>query len=507
MTYVEPVVREYRGVVTDADKARSDYYYLELPVLTGVETIYVQYDFERTSHAQKLAGFENTIDIGIFEPLERALQPAGFRGWSGSARSRFMISIDEATPGYVAGPIQPGIWRIVFGLYRIAPGGCKYTVTATLEAAGKSIITATSGPPATERGSGGRGRGDRRDSREAVAGRGAAEGGNRRWFRGDLQSHTLHSDAGATVAQLASRAAERGLDFLSITDHNTVSHLSELIDDSLPGVELLPGMELTTYRGHSNVWGLSKWVDFRGRNSADVARMIEDAHAQGALISINHPNTDCPWNYGWIEGMDTIEIWHALWSQGNLSAVAWWDELLGEGIRVVGVGGSDRHEPADFDPYFPHQVGTPTTWVYANGRSVEALLKAIRAGRVVISEDVDGPFVELSARRLGEVQDETGEVARIGEVFCSSAEESVGIECDVRRATGHTLELVSQGQVVRSYDVEREVETVSVCLPATCGYIRAQVVANTGAEARLPSNYRRLKAITNPIFIETGRKH
>src|SRR5262249_53459520 len=41
----------------------------------------------------------------------------------------------------------------------------------------------------------------------------------RRWLAGDLHTHTVHSDGGLTVPELALLAAGSGLDFLAITDH------------------------------------------------------------------------------------------------------------------------------------------------------------------------------------------------------------------------------------------------------------------------------------------------
>ena len=49
-----------------------------------------------------------------------------------------------------------------------------------------------------------------------------------RWLAGDLHTHTVHSDGALTVAELAALAAGRGLDFIAVTDHNTVSHHAEL---------------------------------------------------------------------------------------------------------------------------------------------------------------------------------------------------------------------------------------------------------------------------------------
>ena len=49
-------------------------------------------------------------------------------------------------------------------------------------------------------------------------------GAGHEWLAGDFHSHTVHSDGSLEVVELAALAAERGLDLLAVTDHNTISH-------------------------------------------------------------------------------------------------------------------------------------------------------------------------------------------------------------------------------------------------------------------------------------------
>ena len=66
----------------------------------------------------------------------------------------------------------------------------------------------------------------------------------------------MHSDGVLTVAELAALAAERGLDFIAVTDHNTVSHHAELAAAGRRyGITLLPGQEVTTDGGHAGALG------------------------------------------------------------------------------------------------------------------------------------------------------------------------------------------------------------------------------------------------------------
>jgi hypothetical protein len=40
----------------------------------------------------------------------------GLIGWTGAARSAFFTALDDATPGYLYGPIEPGTWKVLIGL-------------------------------------------------------------------------------------------------------------------------------------------------------------------------------------------------------------------------------------------------------------------------------------------------------------------------------------------------------------------------------------------------------
>src|SRR5258705_377644 len=69
---------------------------------------------------------------------------------------------------------------------------------------------------------------------------------------------------GLSLDELAALAAGNGLDYLAVTDHNTVSHHRFLPAASARyGIELLPGQEVTTSDGHANAFGDIGWIDFR----------------------------------------------------------------------------------------------------------------------------------------------------------------------------------------------------------------------------------------------------
>ena len=476
------------GHVTRQEKRSEDYRYLSFEVTPGVARIDVQYDYTRTSFAESRAGRESVLDIGIFSPGSPVDQPL-FRGWSGGARSEFFIGLDDATPGYLSGPLPSGTWTIVLGLYRIGDAGCDYTVTITLtnEVEAPAPITTAREPLEV------------RDRPQAGAFPAPPVGGaaGLSWFVGDLHSHTHHSDAQASVEEIANVARQRGLDFLAVTDHNTISHHAELDRFSSEELLLLPGMEVTTYYGHANVWGLQEWVDFRHRETREIPGVIRAAHAQGALISINHPHSDVPWEYGWVDGFDAIEVWQGLWNAADLAAVRWWDELLTEGKRIVGVGGSDCHQPRRYDPHFPHQVSTPATRVRATSLSTAAILSGVRAGHVTIAGDPAGPWINVRVIR-GD-----GTRADVGDALSVGTGDEVTVECSIQGADNDTLELVSAGEVVASQAVTSKSRHVIFSLPVNqATYIRAQLLAGSEEVARERESYPLFRALTNPVYLE-----
>jgi hypothetical protein len=240
----------------------SRYAYVPFEVPRGAARVRVSYEYAREGGA-------NTLDLGLFDSRSdgpgREAGGRGFRGWSGGRRSEFFITREEATPGYLAGDLPAGRWRVVLGLYKVAPAGVDVKVEITVETSRRVTASRARAPRP-------RANAPRRTTRP---GRGPAWT-KLHWYAGDLHMHTLHSDGDWTVQGLAAAAREAGLDFISVTDHNTSSH-HEDVDKADAGSGrplVMRGEEVTTYGGHANAWGLpaGAWVDFRVR-PGDAAGM------------------------------------------------------------------------------------------------------------------------------------------------------------------------------------------------------------------------------------------
>jgi len=331
--------------------------YLPFDVPAGVQRIRVA-----TSHEDFAVGglLRNVLDLGVFGPAGYGLgNAAGFRGWSGGARDGFVISSTYATPGYLAGPIEPGVWAVALGPVVVSPWGMAWQVRVTMERR----------QPAAERGS------VSTFPPPSVCGA--------RWYRGDLHLHTVHSDGERHPGELVSAAHASGLDFIVCTDHNTNAANRVWSACRTGALLVVPGEEVTTRHGHWLAVGLSPhaWVDWRYAPCDGVfPRFAAEVREAGGLVVAAHPALPLPgsaWEFGFAH-VDALEVWNGRWSLDDELSLRIWQRLLRQGRRVVAVGGSDSHGK--------HQpVGSPQTAVHARELSIPALVDGLRCGRSYIA--------------------------------------------------------------------------------------------------------------------------
>lgn len=449
----------FTGRVTVSDRDAGPLVEVPFEVPEGARGIRVRYQHEAGS----------ILDLGLADP-DWGPYPTlhGFRGWSGGFRREVVMGPTRATPGYLAGPLQPGTWRVLLGLAQVAPAGCDYRVDIAFDPeAERDVAAEITAEPAS-----------------AWAVRRPGSG----WYRGDLHSHTHHSDARGSLADLIEAAKARGLDFLAVTDHNTISHHGPLAARSSPELVLLPGMEVTTYHGHANAFAAA-WIDFRWPRDAVPDGVAERIHARGGLLSVNHPKLQpgcigCDWEYPVPAGADCFEAWNGPWPSANWESLERYDACLRQGRRLTLVGGSDRHQPGWPDPDPPElQVGSPTTWMRLPELSVAALLNGLRGGEVCVSEAPDGARLETEVG---------GRV--MGQTFGLSPHAALGSTVPARTrvlgARGERLRWVSARGVTRERTIPSDDWTDEWETAVDGPFLRAEVVA----EASLAERLRRLEA-------------
>jgi hypothetical protein len=412
----------------------------------------------------------NTIDLGVFDERGIEFLNAGFRGFSGSERLTFYISPQNATPGYLPGPILPGRWHAMLGLYKLAPQGCHYQATIRITTEDGSAATAAT--PAAG--------GDLPASRL----------GDRAgpWLCGELHCHSWHSDGDASAADVVAIARERGLDFLAITDHNTIASQRELASLTDPGLVLIRGVEVTTFRGHLQVLGIPDWVDFRALTDEAILASARFAAERGALLSCNHPKPFGPnWEFTPEVPYDGVEVWNGPWAAENEASLAYWVRELAKGRRLTALAGSDYHRREELHGRRVRAPGTPATWVAVPGEaSARAILGAIRQGHVSLSNTVSGPFLELT------VQGGEGTV-QAGDNLVVEHGSRVKVSVRCLRGKGRVLTLHDQEGVRRRQEIERAGETVSFDAEAgPSRYLRAELRDHSGE----------MQALTNPVYLQ-----
>jgi hypothetical protein len=408
------------GVITHADNQT----YKEVPftVPEGVQRLRVEFDY--TGREQR-----TTIDIGIFDPM-------GFRGWSGGNKSAFTLAATDATPSFLPGPILPGRWYLQLGISNVRENQQSQFTAKIYFTSGPGEFT----PSAL---------------RSGLA-----------WYRGDLHMHTGHSD-GACLSQSGVRvpcpvfktiqaAAERGLDFIAITDHNTNSQFDALreLQPYFDRVLLIPGREITTFHGHVNLFGPVDFIDFRlgAKHVPDLSALQTEVEKLHGVLSINHPAAPSGENCmgcGWtvadtdFQRIQAVEIVNAGGAETENSGISFWEALLNRGLRITAVGGSDNHDP-DKPQSQPGSVGYPETVVHAHDLTQQAILEAIRAGHVYL--DLEG-----SKDRLLEYTAATARYqADMGDTLDAARGEAIHLSVHIENVVGGRLELIQDGQLLTS---------------------------------------------------------
>jgi hypothetical protein len=459
------------GVLTRADHQT----YKELPfaVPAGVQRVTVDLDYGGREQ-------RTVVDLGLRDP-ER------FRGWSGGNKRSFTVAAEEATPSYLPGPIRPGTWRVILGVPNIADAvRAPYTVRIWLDRspfAGFAEAPLRTGPG---------------------------------WYRGDLHTHTGHSDGFCAPAPGKARvpcpvhrtldaARAAGLDFVAITDHNTTSQAASLreLQPAYPDLLVLAGRETTTFVGHFNVIGPIRETDFQigGPRAPSVNVSLSQAQAAGGLVIVNHPVSPkgvpcvgCGWtapNTDWSK-VDAVEVVNGgflksdpVGAEGPLSGVPFWEARLNEGHRLTAIAASDNHD-ATTPATAVQSVGRPRTVVHARELSQTSILEGLQGGRAFV--DLTGsPGVELEfTARAG------AERAVMGGGLTARAGTTVVFEARLKGLDGR-IEAVVDGRPAAATIVEGADGGRRFSLPADGrrGWVRVNVRDAAG----------KLLLIGNPIYL------
>lgn len=172
----------------------------------------------------------------------------------------------------------------------------------------------------------------------------------RRWYRGNLHSHTTNSDGVYAPEDLVRLYADRGYDFLAISDHDLLTDPQEVLH-STP-IILIPALEAGG-GAHILCIGLSSPLE----KTKDRQGVINQVRRQGGIAILNHPKWQTHFNHFplsdmfSLEGYLGIEIFNGVIRrlEGTPYALDRWDQLLSGGRLVWGFATDDAHSLEDIE--------------------------------------------------------------------------------------------------------------------------------------------------------------
>ncbi len=225
-----------------------------------------------------------------------------------------------------------------------------------------------------------------------------------KWYKGDFHTHTRLSDGEMSPDEEIIEAEKSGLDFFVVTEHNIIP-----TGWTTGNCLVIPGVEITSTKGHFNILGIKKWVNLAEHlydngleTEKGMSNLMDTAKKMNALISINHCMLS-PWSWQFKETklneINTIEVCCSPTFPGSADAndkvLTLWNTLWNDGHNIWGIGGSDSHllpGKSYAAGGSPDLIGDPGTFVLANALSADEILDSVKKGRVYISR---GPVLDI----------------------------------------------------------------------------------------------------------------
>ena len=343
------------------------------------------------------------------------------------------------------------------------------------------------------------------------------------WLKGDLHIHSRHSKDASnnSIAKIIAFSKSAGMDYLAITDHDNhvegdVAHHTwadpEWRSDS---VLLLYAAEWTTTRGHGTAlsarpYDHQRLYDVRDQRDVVIGAVKKEL---GIHLSANHPSGKDHFGYSY-DMVESIEVWNsAIWPK-NANAIMIWDDMLSSGRKLTGRGGSDSHHGVPETPdkatknsyqAKANYVGTPTTWVFATARTLQAVVDALTNGRVSVSANPFAPRVEFYADL-----DQDGKVDMMMGDNARSTGKPVRFRVQLTGNTvpdsSYTIRVVKNGNDFNSFQATGKKPMVEFTdTPATIGrtYYRVTVEGPPTAYPQVPGSMAlsgNMVGLSNPIY-------
>jgi hypothetical protein len=205
-----------------------------------------------------------------------------------------------------------------------------------------------------------------------------------RWMRGNLHTHSSPASKCGKVLlpQVLDYYAQAGYDFLSVSDHKTLTMAQD------HRLVLIPGMEWNSATGqHVGVHGPNVPAHPELCSIESQTALLAAMEQIGGFVTLNHPNWQFRPHYHREELLeagpyDGLEIFNGTikFLPGYEIATDKWDYLLAKGRRVIGIACDDFH----------HERNLQQGWIMVRAaeRTPAAILAALQAGNLYCSSGV-----------------------------------------------------------------------------------------------------------------------
>lgn len=212
----------------------------------------------------------------------------------------------------------------------------------------------------------------------------------RRWYKGNLHTHTSRSDGVLSPEESIALYRSNGYDFMVLTDHWKVSE--QRTED---GMTFLSGCEYnfgqTVQEGILHIVGVGLQGVPQVERSDDAQTAIDAIHACGGFAILAHPgwSLNTPDQIRALRDVDATEIYNSVSGlprncRPYSGAIV--DLMAAEGLFLPLVADDDTHF------YLKEDSCRSYIWLQAEENTPEALMAALRQGRYYGSQ---GPILDI----------------------------------------------------------------------------------------------------------------
>ena len=326
-----------------------------------------------------------------------------------------------------------------------------------------------------------------------------------KYYRGAFHIHSIFSfDSRATLSKVVRSAERANLDFVIVTDHNTMAGQDAYSAENRTEAPILIfGNEITTANGHLVSLGVNKNPN-RTMSSQELINWIHDNKGYAVVA---HPlSQKRPWTDWELQGIDGIEVYnfgHVLYAKNKIllastSLLLWpkaflnsnielpkdvlgfWDSLL-RTRRVVALGATDAHLKLANIPVmrgmFQQAIRAVTLYVEAEQLTERSILQNLMTGNsFVVFESLGTAPNFLFSAITHTTSYGPGQVISTGSPVTFS----------VKAPDSDEIRLIANGQIIA-----RTNEESLMHIHNTTGAFRAEVYRK-----------KRIWIISNPIYVD-----